>query len=340
MFSGNENYDKDAIIPFVIWKIEKEDEIRCFLNNRQIKDDTLLEEYLQTNNLENFYNELYKSDKLELLIQNNNGCTVLSKINDFILEFNYPNCDNLNILYSVSHKIRGPLTNILGMLTILDSLDIPKDQHKYLNIIKKSSYDIVSVVNDVIDIVNLKKNNVKLNPQNVLLENLVINSSKIVSNAANEKKLTLTHKLGNNLPNIVAIDEQYVRQIIVNLLNNAIKFTKVGLVSIEILPFDKISDIEECPFTHIKPQDDECNLLFKIKDTGCGLDDDHKIVVDSLLGTRPHKKIKSYINHGFGLTICNSICKLMGGNIWYKTQVDMGTIFYFNIICKAIKLDI
>ena len=80
-------------------------------------------------------------------------------------------------------------------------------------------------------------------------------------------------------------------------------------------------------------------ILFKIKDTGSGIDEDKKKIVDKVLNIKQISNIKSYKNTGFGLLICRDLCYLMGGNIWYKTEEDMGSIFYFTLVCDGIKFD-
>jgi signal transduction histidine kinase len=330
----------DIKFPIIIWKIH-DGHIKCiFTNNKitNIKKDQSLISYLENNdNHTNAYEHILETDSIT--IHKNGHLIIFNKINDTTFyEVHYPECNSINVLYSISNKIRKPLQNIIGMLIMIDDSNLSQEQYQYFEIIKKSSYDIVSVINDVIDIVNLEKKNIKLNSENIPFKKLIDDIINVVSDDVIKKKLYLNYNIDNDVPDIICIDKPRLQQIIVNIIDNAVKFTEFGGVNIDISIYNK-NNAYNSPFLYINVKEEEYNILFKIKDTGSGLDNNQKKIIDKLFEINNFSKTKSYKNYGFGLLISNYLCKLMNGHIWYKSELDIGTIIYFNIICKGLKLD-
>jgi K+-sensing histidine kinase KdpD len=327
--------------PIVIWKKsnknqnEKKNALKCFYSNEKlnIKKDTTLDEYILNNKIE--YSQLYDNLDGEQCVQTSEYIIVFDKLDDSQLkdiyyEIHYPKCSNINILNSISTKIRRPLFNIVGVLSLIDELDLTEEQKKNIEIIKKSSYDIVGVVNDIVDIINLEQNKIKLNNDKVSLQKLVTDACEIVSDYLHVKNLTMKYRICDDLPDVIIIDKARLQQVIINLLNNSIKHTTIGAIVIEV-QFNKNGE---------NNRGNKYDILFKIQDTGHGIDEQQQKFVDSLLDvTDITTYAKFYKGSGFGLLICNYLCNIMGGKIWYKTHVDMGTMFYFNIICEGIYLD-
>lgn len=321
--------------PLVIWKMENDNQIICLYSNNKInnlKKDIRLNNYLENSNIsyKHMYDTILMSDDDSNEIKESGKSIMFVKISDKIFyEVHYPECQSMNIIHTISNKIRNPLTNIMGILVMLEESPLTLEQKKYLNIIKKSSYDIVSVANDIIDIVNLEKNNITLDIENTSLKNILNAAIQVISNDAKKKKLVLNYTIDDDLPEIVSVDKSRLEQIIICFLHNAIKFTKYGAITINVSTFksNKVLD------------DGYYNILFKIKDTGSGIDNDQKNIIDKILGIGKLRQTKPYKNYGFGLIISNYLCKLMGGHIWYKSETDIGSIFYFNIICKGLNID-
>jgi signal transduction histidine kinase len=185
--------------------------------------------------------------------------------------------------------------------------------------------------------VNLKTNKIKLKYEKVSLNKIAEETSNIVLEDIKKKKLKFNIKVSDDLPDMVSVDPSRLVQIVVNMISNSLKHTSDGSINLDISLFD-IDNFPEFPFTYSDLPDNKYHILFKIKDTGSGIDEDIKRIVDKVLNIKQINKIKSYKNTGFGLLICRDLCSLMGGNIWYKSEEDMGSIFYFTIICDGIKL--
>lgn len=332
---------KTCNIDVIIWK-KIDDKYKCFINNCNIENNLKLDDYLKTNNqLKECYDKIIDTKEHQLMILNDNKI-ILECIEDIIIEIHIPIDDNLYLLSSISHKIRSPLNNIIGILTLFENLKLDKIQKKCIKILKNSSYEIVKIANDIIDIINLNKNEIKLTFEKINLNKFIHECYEIVAKDIIKKNLNFMFKIDENIPEIINIDSLRLKQIIINLLNNAINNTSIGGITLSISLFDNNNNNNEdinCPFKYIPTKPPIYNLLFKIKDTGRGIDNNNKNFIEKILGIK-----KSCINNihkysGFGLLISKYLCNLMGGNIWFKSEIDIGTIFYFNIICEGISLD-
>lgn len=325
--------------PIIIWKRNDDNEILCYFTNKsdKVNINDNIKNYKENISYSEYYDNVFNEN--EITIKQNGFSIIIAKINDnSFYELHYPECTGINILQSISNKIRNPLQNILGVLIMLDDHNLSQQTMKLINVIKKSSFEIVSVVNDIIDILNLENKKVKLTQKNNSLKTIVSNVVNVISDDIKNKNLSFNLQYIGNIPQIIFVDKTRLSQILINILKNSIKFTNFGAINVEIMEYKKNSNIE-CPFPYVEPNDDQINILFKIKDTGIGMCDEQKKIIDNILEIDQFKNIKTYRNYGFGLLISNYLCKLMGGRIWYRTEVDIGTIFYFNIICKYMRID-
>jgi signal transduction histidine kinase len=320
----------------IIWK-KVEEIYRCFMSNNKINNNLRLQKYLKRYKIS--YTDLYDkliSTKEHQTVTINDIKIVLEYINDeTILELHIPIDDNLYLLSSISHKIRNPLTNIMGVLTLIEEEKLDKTQKKYINILKKSSYDIVSVANDIVDIINLSRDEIKFNFGRTNIEKLLQECHNIMIKDTDSKKISFKTSCHKMVPSVIIVDSGRLKQVIINLLNNAINYTSIGGITLEVLVNGKEENLNN-PFTYIESKPPFYNILFKIKDTGTGMDEDGKKFVNKILCIDKSENVKQFKYGGFGLLIGRYLCQLMGGNMWYKTEKDIGTIFYFNIICEGI----
>jgi len=302
-------------------------------------NDINLIKYIQENNIE--YGDVYFktiNEKSHNVIKKDNFKIILEYISDnTISEIHIEQDDSLYFLSCISHKIRNPLNNILGLLTFIDDPKLDKNQKKYINLLKKSSYELIGVANDLVDIINLNKDEINIFFEKISIEKLVNECKNIVNQDIVSKNLSFKINISKDVPLIQLLDKNRVRQLIINLLNNAIYHTNMGGISIEIVLFNKnMIELVNCPFLYIDHRPPIYNILFKIKDTGSGIDDASIIFVDKILGINKKKNFQPYKYGGFGLLISRYLCHSMGGNIWFKTDTDIGTVFYFNIICDCL----
>lgn len=307
--------------PIIIWKDKK-----CMYTNK-IKCDTL-ENYLETNkSFKKFYDIVFDKKEEVIFIYENYSIILNYVIDDMYYETRIKNekYDN-RILMSISNKLRESLTNIIGILSLFKDTKLTKKQMKYLSIIHGASYEIVSVANDLVDIININNKNIILIEKDVNLKKCIDTTCTML-----KTNLDIQYKIINTVPVIIKIDEVRLKQILINILNNSIKYTKLGGIALEISLFN---NSVECPFPY-KSTKPKYNILFKIKDTGTGINKQNIEAINNTLGISSIYNTKSINQGGVGLMIAKEICSLMGGNIWFKSEFDIGTIFYFNIVCDG-----
>lgn len=332
---------QDLNLPLVLWTTQ---------NNTLTCTYHKLVENVNINDTVDTYKKTFKEghqDSFDKLVSTGDeqkiNCSevviILSKITDDIyLEIHYPRSEDLFIMYSISSKLRNPLTNIMGLISVLEDKIAPQDR-RYLSLMKNSCYDIVSLANDVVDMVNLKTAKIELKQDKTTVDKIVEDSYKVVANDLRKKGLRFNKKISDDLPDMITVDVSRLLQIVVNIISNALKHTTDGAISLEVSLFDT-NGPHEFPFLHRYQEiKDKYTILFAVKDTGSGIDTDYRKVVDKVLDIHHADDIKSYKNVGLGLMLCRDLTALMGGHIWYKSQVDMGSVFYFTITCDGIKLN-
>ena len=326
--------------PLIIWNL-KDDKLICEYHNNYIKKIVVgidNSEYIKQDDkkFEETYLKCINNIKIrndgEKQIKHNEYIIFINRINNNkILEVHYPEYNETNLLGVISHKIRGPLTNIIGIITLLGDSDLNNRVAEFIDIIKKSSYEIINVVNDIVDLINFSKNKVKL-------RKIISSSYSVIKTKIQKKGLHININVDKNIPDVVRVDKGKLKQILVNLMDNSIQFTEHGNISIDIILFDndKLNNYPET-YKYIKCNKPKYNILFKIKDTGFGINNAKKDMINKIITNDNIIKTPYYC--GFGIILCKYICDLMGGNIWFKSEKDIGTIFYFNIICDGISID-
>lgn len=329
--------------PIIIWKNVDGVYICYYTNNNIVSVNTTLDKYLnnRTDKIKKLYDNTIKYKKRQKVITDNKIVNVEFINDDTIFEYEHIcDSDNHHMLLTISYKIRLPLTNIIGILSFLDIDSMSDEYRKYINIIKKSSYEIISVANDIIDYLNLEKGSVKLKNDKIKMIDLLKTCYDVVCDDAQSKQLKLKINLDENVPQLIVSDNERLKQIVINILNNAIEHTDVG--GNIVLDVSLYKNNKEYPFRFDNSYAPKYNILFKIKDTGSGIDDDTKCRLKKICGITDDNSYYGFNGfngfNGFGLNISNNICKIMNGNMWFKSEKDIGTIFYFNIICDGIHM--
>ncbi len=225
-------------------------------------------------------------------------------------------------LANMSHEIRTPMNSILGFSDLMLSNKPTKaDIDYYLRIINTSTRQLLSVINDIIDISIIESGQLKIFNRLTKLNSLLMNIYELhrIKAELNETTLTLYKGLPDNKSNIIT-DDQRLAQILNNLINNAIKFTEKG--NIEIGYALKGDYLE-----------------FYVKDTGRGIPHEyHDLIFERFRQVEEHQK-NSFGGTGLGLAISKSLVELMGGDIWVQSEVDKGSQFFFKIPCKQVYTD-
>ncbi len=231
------------------------------------------------------------------------------------------NADNLKsaFLANMSHEIRTPMNGIIGFADVLQSEALSKEESKrYLSIIKKNGLHLLGLINDIIDISKIESNQVKIAKKEFYLNNLLFELHSFFSNDAkikhtNDVKLNVHYGLPDE-ESIIYSDEARIRQVLTNLIGNAIKFTEKGSVEFGYI---------------IRP--DEKYLKFYVKDTGIGIPNDKQGIIFSRFRQVDDSSSRKYGGTGLGLAISKGLVDLLGGEIWFESNDNKGSKFYFTI---------
>ncbi len=229
-----------------------------------------------------------------------------------------------DFLANMSHELRTPLNGILGYAQILGrSKALPDKERHGVNIIHQCGSHLLTLINDVLDISKIEARKLELAPQAIHLPSFLQSVVEICRIRAEQKGLEFTYAPGNNLPQAVYADEKRLRQVLINLLGNATKFTDTGSVTfkVEVLETTLRTDTADVS---------EVNLHFAVTDTGMGIAPDQ---VNQIF--KPFEQVGDRNRHaegtGLGLAISTQIVQLMGSQIQVKSQLNVGSDFFFEV---------
>ncbi|RXJ86100.1 response regulator [Arcobacter sp. CECT 8985] len=215
-------------------------------------------------------------------------------------------------LVRMSHELRTPLNAIMGFSNLLKkSENINIQEKKNLNIIKKSANHLLNIINEILELSKIEAGKIEIVPKTFNLEELINEIKSIFEFRCESKGLEFNLKKASNLPKIIKLDELRLRQILINLLGNSIKFTKQGSISLYIYELNN-------------------KLFFEVKDTGIGISKQNLKKV-----FKPFEQVKkddySQNGTGLGLSITKELISLMNGSIYVKSSLNKGTEFYFSV---------
>jgi len=217
-----------------------------------------------------------------------------------------------DFLARMSHEIRTPMNAIIGLLDSIAREPLSNKQSINLDNIKKSSYALLNIINDILDFSKIEAGKLILNPTNFPLISMMDNINSLWQNTAASKSLDYEFEFSENLPQFIYADEIKLRQIIENIISNAVKYTRSGKIQFKVYS-------------------DDTNLYFKISDTGIGIKEEE---VENLF--KPFKQLDSMKNRtivgtGLGLSIVKHLCNIMGGKISVSSIYGKGAVFNITI---------
>ncbi len=219
-----------------------------------------------------------------------------------------------DFLANMSHEIRTPLNGIIGM-TELAMNSSSAEQAEYHNLIKLSGESLLVILNDILDYSKIEAGKISLEAIDFSLEDVISSSIKSIAPAAHKKGLELTFQLDSNVPINVVGDPSRLRQVLLNLTGNALKFTNQGEVGVRVSA-DRVSGV------HMQ-------LHFAVHDTGVGIPKDQQRRLFQPFEQADSSTTRRYGGTGLGLAISARIVQLMGGTIWIESTPGRGSIFHF-----------
>jgi signal transduction histidine kinase/CheY-like chemotaxis protein len=226
-------------------------------------------------------------------------------------------------LANMSHEIRTPLNGIVGFTELLKSTNLNSEQREFTNIIEKSSENLLSIINNILDLSKIESNKTELD---MIIFDPIIEFENAVETygvRASEKDIELDFFLDPSIDKKVLGDSVKIKEVIINLLSNAIKFTDLGgKISVEI---KKISSIEN-----------QTEISFSIQDNGVGMTKEQQLNVFNAFTQADVSITRKYGGTGLGLTISTKFLELMGSKLELESQKEKGTRFFFNIIFEEV----
>ncbi len=220
-------------------------------------------------------------------------------------------------LANMSHEIRTPLNGIIGFSKILEETKLTKYQKELTEIIVTSGENLINVINDILDFSKLESGQVNLENIEFSLFKTVNSIVKLQKLNADKKGIELQFEMEKNLPDTLVGDPFRLKQVITNLVNNAIKFTEKGSVKVTV--------------TSLQNESEKITLLFKVIDTGIGISEEGKEKLFKEFSQTDNFTTRKYGGTGLGLAISNNLIKLMGGKIGANSTVGKGSEFWFSL---------